>query len=221
MTMRGIDISVHNEIDWNKFDDIDFVIIRAGYGKLISQRDKKLDQHYTAAKQRNLHVGAYWYSYATTSAEAALEAKTCLAAIKGLDIDFPIYFDIEEQKQRALGRETCSAMVKAFCDVIEAAGYIAGFYCNVDFYNNCISDVIKCRYTCWIAHWNVSKPAVNAPMWQYTDSNGTLDRDYAYTDFSTWKTEKNVVDSNQQLKWEFPIEIKIGDTTYIGTVTEK
>lgn len=212
--LKGIDISCHNDIDWNNIGDIDFVIIRAGYGRLISQRDKKLDQHYKAATQKSLHVGAYWYSYATTSAEAALEAKTCLEAIRGLNIDFPVYFDIEEQKQRALGRETCSAMVKAFCDVIEAAGYIAGFYCNVDFYNNVISDAIKQRYTCWLAHWNVAKPAVNAPMWQYTDSNGKLDLDYAYTDFSTWK--KPVATKTEQ-----QIEIKIGDKTYIGTVTEK
>lgn len=219
MTLNGIDISVHNEIDWNKFDDIDFVIIRAGYGKLISQRDKKLDQHYTAAKQRGKHIGIYWYSYAKTPAEAELEAKTCLEAIKGLDIDFPVYFDIEEQKQRALGRETCSAMVKAFCDIIESAGYIAGFYCNVGFYNDVISDDIKKRYTCWIAHWNVKTPAVSTPMWQYTDSNGTLDRDYAYTDFSTWKNPVAV--TNAANKTEFPIEIKIGDTTYIGAVTEQ
>lgn len=215
---KGIDISVHNNIDWNNIGDIDFVIIRAGYGKLISQRDKKLDEHYKAAKQHGYTVGIYWYSYAKTPAEAELEAMTCLKAIKGLDIEWPIYFDIEEKSQRALGRETCSAMVKAFCDVIEAAGYIAGFYCNVDFYNNCISDTIKQRYTCWLAHWNVSKPAVNTPMWQYAVQGG-IDRDYAYTDFSTWK---NPVTADLVVtKTEHQIEIKIGDTTYIGTVTEK
>lgn len=213
--LSGIDISAHNNVDWNNIGDIDFVIIRAGYGKLISQRDKKLDEHYKAAKQRGKHIGIYWYSYAKTPAEAELEAMTCLAAIKGLDIDWPIYFDIEEKSQRALGRETCSAMVKAFCDVIEAAGYVAGFYCNVDFYNNVISDAVKQRYTCWIAHWNVPKPAVDTPMWQYKVCNG-IDRDYAYTDFSTWKTTTDVA-----AKTEFPIEIKFGDKTYIGTVTEK
>lgn len=221
MTMRGIDISVHNEIDWNKMNDIDFVIIRAGYGRLISQRDKKLDEHYAAAKAKNIHIGVYWYSYATSVAEAKIEAKVCLDAIRGMRIDFPVYFDIEEQKQRALGRETCSAMVKAFCDIIESAGYIAGFYCNVGFYNDVISDDIKKRYTCWIAHWNVSKPAVDAPMWQYTDSNGTLDRDYAYVDFSEWRNANTVVTSDQNFKFEFPVEIKIGDMTYIGTVTEQ
>lgn len=43
--MNGIDVSVHNgAIDWQKVkasDKVDFCIIRAGYGKSISQKDTK------------------------------------------------------------------------------------------------------------------------------------------------------------------------------------
>ncbi|WP_288168073.1 GH25 family lysozyme, partial [Ruminococcus sp. CAG:379] len=42
-TMKGIDVSVHNgDIDWQKVkaDGIVFAIIRAGYGRLASQKDK-------------------------------------------------------------------------------------------------------------------------------------------------------------------------------------
>lgn len=43
--MKGIDVSRHNgAIDWKavKADGIEFTIIRAGYGKVISQKDTKL-----------------------------------------------------------------------------------------------------------------------------------------------------------------------------------
>ena len=190
---KGIDLSEYNtNVNWNQWTNLDFVILRAGYGKYVSQKDKLFETHYTNAKQRGIKVGIYWYSYAVTPEEAAIEAKCCLDIIKGHDIDYPVYFDIEESRQHALGCTVCSNMVKAFCDVIEAAGYSAGFYCNVSFYNSVISDAIKKRYTCWIAHWDVTKPAVNAPLWQYTvDRVNNIDMDVAYTDFSTWhkKTE--------------------------------
>ena len=51
--MRGIDVSVHNgSIDWNrvKNDGISFAILRAGYGKLVSQKDKKFEDNYNGAK---------------------------------------------------------------------------------------------------------------------------------------------------------------------------
>jgi GH25 family lysozyme M1 (1,4-beta-N-acetylmuramidase) len=39
--MKGIDVSVWNgTIDWAKAKtDIDFAILRAGYGRLVSQKD--------------------------------------------------------------------------------------------------------------------------------------------------------------------------------------
>lgn len=220
MTLKGIDISEHNgNLNWNNYANIDFVILRAGYGRYVNQKDKLFEQHYTNAKQRGKHIGVYWYSYAKTPAEAALEAKCCLEIIKGHEIDYPVYFDIEESSQKALGMTICSNMVKSFCDVIEAAGYSAGFYCNVDFYRTVINDTIKQKYTCWIAHWNVAQPAISAPMWQYTvDRTNNIDLDVAFTDFSEWKKPKT---EKPKAKQEFTIEVKIDGKTYTGKVTEK
>ena len=61
--MRGIDVSVHNgSIDWNrvKNDGISFAILRAGYGKLVSQKDKKFEDNYNGTRQRvsrSAHTG--------------------------------------------------------------------------------------------------------------------------------------------------------------------
>lgn len=213
---KGIDISEHNSnLNWNQWADIDFVILRAGYGKSITQKDKLFESHYANAKSRGKHIGAYWYSYATTVAEAVQEAKCCVEILKGHEIDYPVYFDIEESKQKALGINTCSAMVKAFCDEIENAGYSAGFYCNVDFYRSVISEAIKQRYTCWIAHWNVKSPAVNAPMWQYTiDKN--VDLDIAYTDFSEWGKSKQRIPNENGVYPKIKIKLYIDDKEYAG-----
>lgn len=67
MSAKGIDVSTwQGNIDFSKVKaaGIDFVIIRAGYGREISQKDKYFEQNYKNAKAAGLNVGAYWYSYA-------------------------------------------------------------------------------------------------------------------------------------------------------------
>ena len=71
--VKVIDVSKHNgAIDFNKVKayGISGVIIRAGYGKVISQKDSMFETYYTNAKKAGLNVGAYWYSYAKSALEA-------------------------------------------------------------------------------------------------------------------------------------------------------
>ena len=85
--------------------DIDFlkikrnnpaVVIRAGYGNRISQKDRKFEEIYKNAKANGLKVGAYWYSYAHTAEEAIQEVRVFLQVIAGKQFDMPIVFDIEQ-----------------------------------------------------------------------------------------------------------------------------
>ena len=62
MEMKGIDVSVHNgAIDWNKVKaaGIQFAILRAGYGRVASQKDGKFEENYKNAKAAGIPVGAY------------------------------------------------------------------------------------------------------------------------------------------------------------------
>ena len=123
-TMKGIDVSVHNgDIDWGKVktDGIDFAIIRAGYGRLASQKDKRFEQNYSGAKAAGIPVGAYWYSYAMSEDETRLEADVFLSVIKGKQFEFPGYYDVEEKKQFDLGKERVSAIMRAFLERVESA----------------------------------------------------------------------------------------------------
>ncbi|MBR6599919.1 MAG: glycoside hydrolase, partial [Oscillospiraceae bacterium] len=78
---QGIDVSTfQGTIDWRnvKANGIDFSIIRAGYGRDISQKDEKFEQNYQGCRTNNINTGAYWYSYATSPEDTRLEASACL-----------------------------------------------------------------------------------------------------------------------------------------------
>lgn len=159
--MKIIDVSKHNgTINWAKVkaDGIDGAIIRAGYGRELSQKDPLFEQNYKGASANGLHVGAYWYSYADNPADALKEANAFLAAIKGKSFDLPIYFDIEEQKHIKLGKEICTAMTEIFLNTLENAGYYAGVYSFDSFYKTNLSTTIQDRYTCWVARVENIKP---------------------------------------------------------------
>ena len=124
--MKGIDVSVHNgNIDWNRVKNagIQFAILRAGYGKVASQKDKQFENNYNGAKLAGIPVGAYWYSYAKTVAEARQEAEVCVSILADKQFEYPIWFDQEERDILATGKANSSAMVRAFCEVLEKAGY--------------------------------------------------------------------------------------------------
>ena len=87
MMKNGIDVSEHQGvIDWTRVK-ADFAIIRAGYGREISQKDKKFDINYAGAKAAGIPCGAYWYSYAQSEEEARTEAAVCLEIIKGKQLN--------------------------------------------------------------------------------------------------------------------------------------
>lgn len=196
--VKGIDVSTfQGDIDWNKVkaDGVGFAILRAGYGKLATQVDAKFLQNYRNAKKAGVPVGAYWYSYAHTVEEAKLEAAACINTLKGTQLEYPVYYDVEENSQYKLGKAQVSTIIKTFCDAMEAAGYWVGVYTNTAWYNSVINDEIKKRYAIWIAHWGVSKPGISGDygLWQYgvgknnpiRGISGDVDLDYSYIPYPT------------------------------------
>ena len=189
----GIDVSAwQGKIDFNKVKaaGIDFVIIRAGYGREVSQKDVWFERNYAAAKAAGLQVGAYWYSYATSADDARREAWACLNCIAGKKFEYPIFFDLEEGWQLAKGTSFCSSLVSAFCSELEKAHYYAGFYTSTSFANNCLSYDVRTRYAYWAAEWGGSVHyAQPYGIWQYSGNgrvngvNGAVDLDCAYIDY--------------------------------------
>lgn len=198
MAIKGIDISTYQRnVDFKKLKaaGVNFVILRAGYGNALAypnQYDDMFESHYKNAKAAGLNVGAYWYLYATTVSGAQQEAKSFLKALKGKKFEYPVYIDLEERSQFNTGRTNCSNMVKAFCDILENAGYWSGLYISRSPLQDYITTEVANRYSLWVAEY-ASKCNYNGQVdiWQYTSSaryngfNGNLDGDYSYKDYPT------------------------------------
>lgn len=234
--MKGIDVSVHNgKIDWQKVRaaGIDFAILRAGYGRLASQRDNRFEENYAGAKAAGIPVGAYWYSYAMSEDEARLEADVFLSVIKGKQFEFPVYYDVEEKKQFDLGKEKVSAIMRAFLERVESAGYFTGLYGCASSLTTHTADDIKSRYTIWLAHWcNQTNYSGAYGIWQHSEKgsvdgiNGNVDLDICYKDFPTVIKNKGL---NGWAKSSTPapdvldtatVTITIGNDTYKGTLVK-
>lgn len=157
--MKGIDVSVWNgDVDFKKVKEsgIDFVIIRAGYGSLLKQKDIKFEDNYRKAKEAGLLTGFYWYSYGEETQDFVNEAKTCLEVIGDKEHELPIYFDLEEQSQLKRGKDFCSDAVKTFCSEINKAGKEAGLYISRYYLQTVIDDEIKKWKHLWIAEYDLT-----------------------------------------------------------------
>lgn len=233
--MRGIDVSVHNgSIDWHKVKNagIQFAILRAGYGRELSQKDARFEENYKNAKAVNMPIGAYWYSYAMTPEEARLEADVFLSVIKNKQFEMPVYFDLEEKKQFDLGKEKVSAIMRAFLEKVEKAGYFVGLYGSASSLTTHTADDIKSRYTIWLAHWTEQTNYSGAyGIWQYSDKgkidgiSGNVDLDTAYVDFPAVIKNKGLNGYGKDTTPEpdstsANVTVKIGDEIYKGTLTK-
>lgn len=191
---KGIDVSQWQaKIDFNavRDDGIEFVILRAGYGKYASQVDSKFVVNYNNAKAAGLPVGAYWYSYAHNAEEAREEAKACMEVLGDRKFEFPIAYDFEESWQMKYSKEKIESIICAFGEELEKNGYYVSVYSFASAFTYNISKTVKDRYDAFVAHYGVSKPAYKGPygVWQYSSTgrvNGIsvkVDRDYAYKDY--------------------------------------
>ena len=194
MQKFGIDVSTHKgEIDWQtvKNSKVEFALIRAGYGKEISQKDEQFERNYAECKRLNIPCGCYWYSYATTIEDAKKEATVCLEVIGGKKFEYPIYLDIEEKRQALLGIERVSAIIKTFCDILENNGYWVGVYSYKSFLENYLDEYTKNRYAVWVAHTGVEQTTYSGQfgIWQYSHTgkvngiSGDVDYNYCYLDY--------------------------------------
>lgn len=191
---EGVDVSVYQgNIDWNraKADGIEFAIMRAGYGKYVSQKDKYFDQNMKNAKAAGLPCGVYWFSYALTPEDAIKEADACYEVIRNYKLEYPVSFDMETESQMKLPKETVAQIIEAFCGRMESYGYYTTLYTYASFLNYKVEDRIFDKYDIWVAHYNTSKPAFNRNygLWQYSCTGsvwgitGNVDRDYVYLDY--------------------------------------
>ena len=207
--VNGIDVSEHQgKINWKKVkaSGVDFVFIRAGY-RGATEGDLYVDETFSAnvhgAKKAGLMVGAYYYSQATTTAEAEEEARAMLDIIKDYDMDLPVVIDYEiypggrlEQVIKSGNMNVTSMyhdIVLAFCAVVEDAGYDSGVYGNTDMFTHYMdASLIDDETNLWVAEFG-SSCSLNAGyrFWQCSESadvagiDTPVDHDILYLESAT------------------------------------
>lgn len=190
-TLKIIDVSEHNrKINWEEVKKhINGAIIRCGYGMdQTNQDDKYWKYNVDECTRLGIPFGVYLYSYANTNSKSRSEAAHVLRLIKGYELSYPVYLDLEEQvNPDTRGHAVRGA--KIFADIVEAAGYEVGIYANENWYKTIIGSVLD-KYTKWVAKYSSKAPDVpNVDIWQYTSSgsvpgiSGRVDVNHCYRDF--------------------------------------
>ncbi|MDD5890194.1 MAG: Ig-like domain-containing protein [Ruminococcus sp.] len=181
-TMKGIDVSQWNgNINWAKVakSDVDYAIIRVGYGDNYTyQDDTYFKKNVQGCIDNKIPFGVYIYSYAVNTTMAKSEANHVLRLINGLKLDFPVYFDMEDNSQlNGTNSSTRGSIAKTFCNAITAKGYKVGIYANLNWWNNYLTDKAfnNSKWYKWVAQYNSQCDYKGTyQMWQST-SSGVID----------------------------------------------
>lgn len=206
--LKGIDVSVWNgTINWFQVkNEIDFAILRVGYGREVSQKDAKFEANYSGCKTNEIPVGGYWYNYAKTVEDAKREADACLKCLAGKTLDYPLWYDIEENSVFATGKDNVSKIADTFCTILKEAGYKVGIYSSYYTFQTYFTEDVKNKYDIWLAHvGNGGTPLSNTgypghkEMWQYSwkgnysGIGGDVDEDWSYVDYAKKEEEEKPV----------------------------
>ncbi len=183
--IKGIDVSAwQGNIDWKKVkgSGIEAVVIKAGGSDDGLYTDSKWEQNYKEAKSAGLHVGAYYFvgEKCITKADGEADARRFLDMLKGKQLDFPVYIDVEATSTSDKAGATEAAV--AFLELLEKAGYFAGIYASeVSGFRDRLDDSKLKYYSHWVAWYGDDEPAIDYGGWQYS-SEGRVNGIDGYVD---------------------------------------
>ena len=178
MSCFGIDVSEHNGVlNWETLRSagVQYAIIRTGYGK--GYTDTQFHSNIRGALAQGIPVGVYHFSYALDAAGAQNEAKFVLPLLEPYKdkITLPVFFDFEydtvdyaKKQGVTLGKQAFNDHAAAFCEVIKAAGYMAGVYYNLDYYTRFVDKSRLGGYVQWYAQYAAGADVSDWDIWQYS-----------------------------------------------------
>ena len=210
--LKGIDVSKYQgTIQWDKVKpNIDFAILRCGFGSDIARQDDVCFERNVAECERlNIPFAVYLYSYATTEQKIDSEIAHTLRLI-GSHKPFCVYIDMEDNSTTKLGKAKLTAFAKRFCEGIKAKGFKVGVYANENWFKNYldVAELHKCGYSIWCAKYSSANPKIAAPydIWQYSSKgsvdgiDGNVDMNYMYNDVRN--ATQAVKKSNEEIAQE-------------------
>lgn len=205
MSEKWIDVSVHNgAIDWEKVagSGIKGAIVRAGYGKSLSQMDARFRENITGAARAGLKTAVYWFSYADSEGNALKEWTICRQVIEPYRhmISFVAYdyeYDSVDYYKKVHGdspsKTLINSMANAFLSAAKADGFNAVLYMNNDYRRNVYTAETVASWYLWLADY-AGEPDADCALQQTTSSgkvpgiSGNVDLNTVFHDFSTVDT---------------------------------
>lgn len=193
----GIDVSEHNKgIDFASLHPRpSFVIVRASYGCV---KDKCVEQFIKDLDKLAIPYGVYCYSYALSIESAEKEASFLLKMIANWNVRCGVWYDMEDadgyKARKGLQSPLLiTGMCKAFCSMVENAGYYTGIYASKSWFGSKIIGLDQ--FDKWVAYWgtpNDGKKRTDTSsmgsMQQYSSTYGKLDVDCTFQDLSVYNT---------------------------------
>ncbi len=195
----GIDVSywqgskIGKSIDWSQVKTTaSFAIVRVGFRGSDSHNiaaDPDAVTNITGANAAGLKVGLYFYSRAVNEKEAVEEASYCISIAQQTGgISYPIFIDMESDDQKSLTNAERTAIITAFCETVQSAGYKAGVYANLNWLTNYINaSSLSSSIYVWCAQYNTACEYTGRyDIWQYSKSgtvpgiSGNVDMNISY-----------------------------------------
>lgn len=224
--LKGIDVSVWNgNINWDAVKgNIDFAILRVGYGgDYTNQDDKTFKQNADACTRLGIPFGVYIYSYANSDIKAKSEAKHILRLVKGYKLSYPIYYDLEDAN--TTGKCSNAAILgfsKTFANEIQAAGYTVGFYANKYWWTTKLTDSYYNGFSRWVAQY-ASECTYNGSydIWQYSSKGtvngikGNVDMNICYKDIAKTEPTTTTTTPEAPKPAEVTLPFAVGDKVVI------
>lgn len=180
----GVDVSEHQgQIDWQQVaqSDVEFAMVRLGYRgwgtEGVMRPDARGLENLDGAAEAGLKVGVYFFSQATSEAEAVEEAQFLLRLLDGRKLDMPVVFDwenvaAEDARTANMDKAAITACAQAFCREIEAAGYdtMVYYYLALAKWKLDLLALQDAGIDFWLAMYSEQLSyAYRVRMWQYAN----------------------------------------------------
>lgn len=178
----------------------DFVILKIGSSH--SGKSEVFEDDYARAKAAGLEVGVYFYTYSSTPYGNANDAKDVIKWLEGKQLEYPVYYDLEDKYIGDLEKEEYTENITSFIETLQSNGYYGALYVNKDWLINKLDtkDVLS-KFDIWFAmHTTDAEPKWSdyyetAPysMWQASREHtveglpsydGFVDLNFCYKDYS-------------------------------------
>lgn len=164
MVVKGIDVSSHSDkLDIKKLRDnnIEFVMIRAGFTDYNKNKSKNIDKNFYANyelfRKNKFKIGTYYTFLATNKEEAKEELDYFLNIIKDKVFEYPITIQIEDdhstiiyypENQKTINNEFLISIVDYIYEKLDNMGYTILIRTYEDWHNSIFNKNTK--YNFWV-----------------------------------------------------------------------